>query len=104
MKHKRFYKHYSALFFDYLVKDTKFINKYDDNNEWKIVEFWSVLIGFNKKKCFDYEDIYYDGHTSQRLTLFWVSFGKVYSYDSRSIESWKKEGLNKEEKDFKLMS
>lgn len=86
----KIYRHYSRIFFDYKITETDFINTHFNNEPWHIKEYWSVFIGFDKH-FFKYEYLYYDGHTTQSITILGICFGKSYSYDSKSIKNWELE-------------
>lgn len=89
---KRLFIHGTRLFFEYKITRTNFDNDHFNNEPWHIKEYWSLFIGFHPK-IWEYENLYYDGHTSKSITFLGITIGKTYSYDSRSVVSWGKEIL-----------
>ncbi len=89
---KRIFIHGSRLFIEYKIKREDFNNTHFNNEPWHIKEYWSIYIGFHKK-LWEYEDLYYDGHTAKSITIFGLTIGKTYSYESKSLMSWGNELL-----------
>lgn len=86
----KIYTHDRGIFYEYRTIVTTFYNKYDDNNKWKIKEYWTVFIKFDPK-LFQCAKWFYDGHVVDSVTILGISFGKSYSYDSRPLEKWEDE-------------
>ncbi len=84
---KKVYRHGSRIFWEYRIICSDFLNQYFENNPWHIKEYWALFVGFNNK-WFDFEDFYYDGHTSKSITLLGITVGKTYSYESKSVKEW----------------
>ncbi len=86
-KPDRFYLYNRRLFLTYRTEYEQYLNEHD-SAQWHCWEEWAVFFGFKPKtgKWFDYEDLYYDGHTLQQLTVFGISVGKLYSYDARPLK------------------
>lgn len=90
---KRIFTHQGGLFFEYKIVEQDFKNQYFKDEPWHIKEYWGVFVRLTPK-LFEFEDLYYDGHTVKSITLLGITLGKSYSYDSRPIASWKEEEKN----------
>lgn len=84
----RLYVYHRRIFWTYRTEYQQYINECLGDQPWHCWEEWAVFFGFKPKsgKWFDYEDLYYDGHTLQQLTFCGISIGKMYSYDARPIK------------------
>lgn len=80
----RVFLYYNQLFFTYRIKYDRWLNKYMDNQLWHILEEWYVGVEF-KKKWFEIDRFYYDGHTRDAITICGLSFFRAYSYESEPI-------------------
>ena len=87
-KPHRFYTHVRKVYWTYWTRYERYTHPYDQGKEWHCWEEWAVFIGFKPLtgKWFDFEDLYYDGHTCQMVTFAGLVFGKLYGYDARPVK------------------
>ena len=81
-KPKLFYFYKGRLFITYRSKYTQWYNEHF-KKPWHCWDEWAICIGHEPDAgMFNKEDLYYDGHTYKSITLFGISLGKMYSYQS----------------------
>jgi hypothetical protein len=56
-------------------------NEHFDGKPWNCREEWFAFIGWNPK-LWEIEDMYYDGHTIQSITILGLTIGKGFTYES----------------------
>lgn len=89
LERPRFQKWNRGIIYNYRTKSVIFRNKHDDENLWIILEDWFVYAGFYPK-LFEYDNLYYDGHTVRAITILGMRFSIGYGYESKSIDDWVK--------------
>jgi len=105
----KIYFHYLRMFIRLKFRSSLFSNKRVDNREWLMLEEWYIVLGFKPlvnfvheggwktlfypTSWFDYDDMYYDGHTQRCITLFGLNVGYGYSYQSKRKDEWTREEL-----------
>ena len=47
-------------------------------------EEWAIFIGFDNR-IFHKEKTYYDGHTTESITILGIIVGKLYSYEAEPV-------------------
>jgi hypothetical protein len=75
------------LYFDYARRDADFKNAYFNDEDCHVKSEWFVFVRLDRR-LWGTENLYYDGHTVKSFTLFGITFGKGYTYDSRPLKDW----------------
>ncbi len=70
---------------DYRSTEQFFINKCDEDRLWFLEEFWFCSFGV-ELKLFKRDEIYYDGHRANSITILGLKFTNGYTYDSHRAE------------------
>ena len=77
------YWYKGRVFITYKRKYNRWNNKYFNDQPWHQWEEWNVVIGHEPGAgLFHIEDLYYDGMTYKSITLFGLTLGLHYAYDS----------------------
>lgn len=84
----RFYWKSSVLTVRVWTRYSRWFNKYFNGDPWEIVEENFVFVGFSPRLhgWFGIDNFYYDGHTTDSISVFGIVLGKGYSYESRSMK------------------
>lgn len=81
---KLFEWHKGRLFITYRWRYDEWNNPYFDNKPWHCWSWWQIVIGHEPDSgWFHKEDLYYDGMTYKSITLFGLTIGHHYCYDSK---------------------
>jgi hypothetical protein len=84
---KRWFTHYRKLHLVWKWNYERYLNSHFNQQEWECLEEWTVFIGLDPDdRAFNYEDLYYDGHTVKYVTFLGICIGKCYGYEARPYE------------------
>lgn len=85
-KPKKFYTYCYKLYYTYRTKYTKYNNDYNGktDNPWHMWEEWAIFIGFDNR-IFEMNRDYYDGHTTDYITILGFIIGRMYSYEAEPV-------------------
>lgn len=86
-KPKRFYSYCHKVYFTYRTKYTEWENSHYRDKLWHMWEEWAIFIGFDNR-IFHMDKNYYDGHTTEHITILGIIVGKLYSYNSEPVGGW----------------